>query len=283
MVDLIYRFDPKDDRGRRAPADAKEAWQRLEEGNRTFSSLDMSATGGLRIMSFEPEDIGIAGPGNDLRQKPFAAVLGCSDARVPTELIFDCACNELFVVRVAGNVLDQAELGSIDYAVEHLAPHLKLLVVLGHSQCGAVTAAVDAFLAPSQYLGLLSSHHVRSIVNGLFPAVRGAATALEEEFGKTVSRKKGYRAALIEISVVLNAALTASILKQEFCRPPSECKAVFGIYDIGSRHVHVPLTAAATKERATKLIEAPVGQEEFRKFAAKVVHSSFVKQLLSGK
>ena len=283
MVDIIYRHDPNGTNGRQAPEDAKEAWERLEEGNRTFSSLDTSSAGGLRIISFEPEDIGIAGPGNDLKQKPFAAVLGCSDARVPTELIFDCACNELFVVRVAGNVLDQAELGSIDYAMEHLAPHLKLLVVLGHSQCGAVTAAVDAFLAPSQYLGLLSSHHVRSIVNALFPAVRGAANALEMEFGKTVTKKKGYRAALIEISVILNAALTASILKQEFCRPPSECKTVFGIYDLSSRHVHVPLSAAATKERATKLIEAPVSQEEFRKFASKVVHSTFVKQLLSGK
>ena len=183
MVNII-RMDPQDTRGRQAPDDAKEAWDRLEEGNRTFSSINTNTMGGLRIISFNPEDIGIASSGNVLRQQPFAAVLGCSDARVPTEMIFDCACNELFVVRVAGNVLDQAELGSIDYAVENLSPHIKLLaVVLGHSQCGAVTAAVDAFLMPSQYLGLLSSHHVRSIVNGLFPAVRGAASALEAKFG----------------------------------------------------------------------------------------------------
>ena len=76
-------------------------------------------------------------------QTPFALVLGCSDARAPIERIFDQSLNDLFVIRVAGNVLGVECLGSIDYAVNQLGASLKLLVVLGHSTCGAVTAAVE--------------------------------------------------------------------------------------------------------------------------------------------
>ena len=76
------------------------------------------------------------------------AVLGCSDARVPIELIFKEGPNDLFVVRVAGNGLGSEVLGSLKYAVEHLGGSLRIIVVLGHSGCGAVSEAVDAFLEP---------------------------------------------------------------------------------------------------------------------------------------
>ena len=75
-------------------------------------------------------------------------MLGCSDARVPIELIFNEGPNDLFVVRVAGNGLGGEVFGSLSYAVEHLGGSLKLVVVLGHSGCGAVSAAVDAVLNP---------------------------------------------------------------------------------------------------------------------------------------
>jgi len=84
-------------------------------------------------------------------QVPFALTLGCSDARAPIERIFDQPSNALFVVRVAGNVLGTECLGSIDYAVQQLKASLRLLVVLGHTGCGAVTAAVDSYLSPSDY------------------------------------------------------------------------------------------------------------------------------------
>src|SRR5262249_28648319 len=215
------------------------------------------------------------------KQRPFAVVLGCSDARVPIELIFDRACNELFVVRVAGNVLGQEQLGSIDYAVDNLGKDLKLLVSLGHSKCGAVTAAVDAFLRPAEYLGLLSSHHVRAIVNSIFPAVRGAATAMGMHWGEDVAKKPGYRAALIESAVVLNAALTASILREEFARPPKAMGVVFGVYDLASRRVHVPLTASDEGDAGVALVEAPASQDEFRQLAAKVVGSASINGLLA--
>jgi len=75
-------------------------------------------------------------------QKPFAAILSCSDSRVPPEVIFDQGLGDLFVIRVAGNVLDTTTIASAEYAAEHL--DVPILVVLGHSKCGAVTAAVNS-------------------------------------------------------------------------------------------------------------------------------------------
>ena len=73
-------------------------------------------------------------------QKPFAVVVGCSDSRVPPELVFDVSLGDIFVIRTAGEVVDEVGLGSIEYAVEHLGT--RLVVILGHQHCGAVTAAV---------------------------------------------------------------------------------------------------------------------------------------------
>ena len=100
MFDLIYRYDPAHPAERRAPPDADEACRRLEEGNRLFASTAITVMDGFRIVPVDLEDIGVSVSGGVLQHNPFAAVLGCSDARAPTELIFDRACNELFVVRV---------------------------------------------------------------------------------------------------------------------------------------------------------------------------------------
>src|SRR5271170_4619008 len=132
MFDIIYRFDPAQPVVRQLPADANEACRRLAEGNLEFASVlgnsPETVPAGSRVVLFDLEDIGIGTAGGAPRQQPFAVVLGCSDARVPTELVFNRACNELFVVRVAGNLLGQEVLGSIDYAVQHFATSLKLLV-----------------------------------------------------------------------------------------------------------------------------------------------------------
>ena len=74
-------------------------------------------------------------------QQPFAAIVGCSDSRIPPEVIFDLGLGDVFVIRTAGNVLDDVGLGSLEYAVEHL--HVPLILVLGHENCGAVTAALQ--------------------------------------------------------------------------------------------------------------------------------------------
>jgi carbonic anhydrase len=94
-------------------------------------------------------------------QKPFAVIVGCSDSRIPPELIFDQGLGDLFVVRLAGNIVDALALGSIEYAVEHL--DAKLVVVLGHGKCGAVTAATQSPDAPG---------HVGAIVKAIQPAVK---------------------------------------------------------------------------------------------------------------
>jgi len=280
VFELIYRYDPSRPTERQAPANAVEACRRLEEGNNAFATLATGPADGARIVYFDLEDIGIATEGSVPKQRPFAVVLGCSDARVPIELIFDRACNEIFVVRVAGNVLGQEELGSIDYAVENLGQSLKLIVVLGHSRCGAVTAAVDAFLRPSEYLGLLASHHVRAIVNSLFPPVRGAATALAAQWGEDVVHRPGYRAALIELAVAVNAGLKAMILLHQFGDPAKDLRIVFGVYDLGSRRVNVPLASSAQGGSPTCLMDAPMNRERFDQFAADVARSPLISRLL---
>ncbi|HEV8268896.1 MAG TPA: carbonic anhydrase [Thermoanaerobaculia bacterium] len=93
-------------------------------------------------------------------QQPFAVVVSCSDSRVPPEIVFDQGLGDLFVVRVAGNVVDDTALGSIEYAVEHLGS--RLVVVLGHERCGAVKAALD---------GGEAHGHVGSLVHAIAPAV----------------------------------------------------------------------------------------------------------------
>jgi carbonic anhydrase len=281
MYDVIYRFDPAAP-SRQPPADAAEAWRRLEEGNAAFARLPTDAATGSRIVYVAPEDLGVCPAGGTPPQRPFAVVLGCSDARVPIELIFDRACNELFVVRVAGNTLGLEQLGSVDYAVENLGRHLKLLVVLGHSQCGAVSAAVEAYLKPEDYLGLVSSHPVRAIVNSLFMPVRGAAAALAAVWGNDVAGRPGYRAALVETAVALNAALKATILRERFHDASANRRILFGVYDLRTRHVSLPGLSSDGGEAESRLVEAPPGRAEFRQIGLQVAGSPLVRRLLEG-
>jgi carbonic anhydrase len=97
-------------------------------------------------------------------QHPYAIILGCADSRVPPELIFDEGLGDLFVIRDAGNVVDDEVLGSIEYAVEHLGAHL--VVVLGHEQCGAVSATVAVAAGRADAPG-----HIKTIVDSIRPSV----------------------------------------------------------------------------------------------------------------
>jgi len=279
MIDIVYRFDPHASAARAAPATPAEACERLCAGNREFAGLiDLpeGATASTRVIPFDLADVGIADTaGVPPRQQPFAVVLGCSDARVPTELIFNEACNALFVVRVAGNVLGSECRGSIDYAVQQLGEGLKLLVVLGHSGCGAVTAAVDAFLKPDRYLSVASSHPLRAIVDRLFVAVRGAALSLEAARGADVGRLPGYRAALVETAVALNAALTAKTLQQEFRDVlAGRMQVVYAVYHLVTREVSLPLAEGAG------LFAPPGDEEEFRRLGLCLAGSPEVTHIL---
>jgi carbonic anhydrase len=124
--------------GHSFPQSAAEALARLQEGNQRFAE-------GKTRHAHESADWRKHLVGD---QKPFATILGCSDSRVPIELVFDQGFGDLFIVRVAGNVIAADVVGSLAYAVAHLAT--PLIVVMGHQGCGAVTAAVRALEAPTQ-------------------------------------------------------------------------------------------------------------------------------------
>jgi len=120
------------------PADP---WARLTTGNKRF------AAGRPRHPHQSPDYRESLATG----QQPVACVLGCADSRVPAELLFDQGLGDLFSVRAVGEVLDDAVVGSIEYAVEHL--HVPLVVILGHSECGAVKAAIDLVRGQSHVTG----------------------------------------------------------------------------------------------------------------------------------
>ena len=111
---------------------AREALDRLREGNRRFVSDAMSREGiGLHARRVELAS----------GQEPFAVILGCSDSRVPVEIVFDQGLGDLFVIRVAGNIVAPSLIGSVEFAAQRFGT--RLVVVLGHSRCGAVLAALE--------------------------------------------------------------------------------------------------------------------------------------------
>ncbi len=129
---------------------ADQAMSRLMEGNKRYAAGNQ-----LRPRQTPARRIEVAEA-----QKPIAAILGCADSRVPPEVIFDQGLGDLFVVRNAGNIVDDTVLGSLEYAVEHL--HVPLVMVLGHKDCGAVTEAIKG----GEAIG-----HVANLLKAIQPAV----------------------------------------------------------------------------------------------------------------
>jgi len=123
---------------------AEEALARLREGNARFVS------GQARFPTVQKEVLAELAKG----QRPYATILGCSDSRVPPELVFDAAFGELFIIRVAGNVLGPSIAGTLQYAGTHL--HTPLFVVLGHEGCGAVEAAIAAKFRGARHRGRIA-------------------------------------------------------------------------------------------------------------------------------
>ncbi|MDP1586755.1 MAG: carbonic anhydrase [Prosthecobacter sp.] len=138
---------------------ATQALSKLKQGNQRFANHMQKHPdqGGKRVHQLAQG------------QHPIATVLACADSRVPPEIVFDQGLGDLFVVREAGHVADDATLGSIEYAVEHLKT--PLIVVLGHESCGAVTAAVDVMDSHQSAGG-----HIQRLVEDIRPAVQEAGT-----------------------------------------------------------------------------------------------------------
>ena len=267
-MDLIYRFDPFRELSVDRPADAAAAIRKLLAGNRRLvefiESMQQASAGGQpdppRIIV--PVDLLSLGlpflPGAAIDQAPFALVLGCSDARVPIESVFDQSFNDLFVVRIAGNVLGTECLGSVDFAVRAL-DELKAVVVLAHTGCGAVTAAVDTYLSPNDYADIAFTHALRSLVDRVLVSVRGAAHALERLRGHEIHRHEGFRQALVEASVYLNAAITAFDLERAIGGAGGRGLEVFyGACDIATMVVRAepnPLGGEPSLGRAPKSVD----------------------------
>jgi len=284
MFELINRFDSAKPTSHQVPQTSEEACRLLVQGNRDFVEMTDTIHAGTktRVIPFDRRALGW-GVGNGCApvQAPFAAVLGCADARVPTEMVFSQGCNELFVVRVAGNVLGQECLGSLRYAVSHFRSTLKLVVVLGHAQCGAVTEAVKLYLEPRRYLDIATDHSLRSLVDQIQVAVRVAAVGLETVYGFEVIRRPKYRAALLEAAVVLNAAWSAYCLRQEFRTQSPDLGVVFGTYDLVSRHVRLPLSPPGELAEEEKgLFATPEDAEGFRDLASRICIGNHVRSLL---
>jgi carbonic anhydrase len=284
IVEITYRYGTPGASMRPRPSDAESARLRLNEGNRTFAALlrDLAEDGGTvrRTVEIDARDLGIHPSNRGIPgQLPFAAVLGCSDARVPIELIFNEGPNDLFVVRVAGNGLGNDVLGSLRYAVEHLCGSLRLVAVLGHSGCGALTAAVDTFIEPSGYLSLATDHALRSILDRQLIVVQTSARKLANTFGHDVAKHARYREALTETAIVTNAALTAYSVQQELRGlDPHELRVAYGVYLLGSHEIWAP-TGSSTK--ASGLAEPPTGRASFTELGEKIVRSDRIASLLT--
>src|SRR5437762_4869621 len=170
-----------------------EAMSRLKEGNgrytsgnqqhphesseeRTYVATNSYENAGMVFLGITSAEAAKRRAELTKSQHPFAVIVSCSDSRVPPEIVFDQGLGDLFVLRVAGNVLDDHSLGSIEYAVDHLA--VRLIVVLGHQRCGAVKAAKETIAAKTK-----APAHIQSLVTAIQPAVEAT---LKDDLEATV-------------------------------------------------------------------------------------------------
>lgn len=190
------------------------ALERLREGNARFVA---GLHGRSELAGEARRNELVAG------QEPFAIILGCSDSRVPAEIVFDQGLGDLFVIRVAGNIVAPSLLGSVEFAADRFGT--RLVVVLGHSMCGAVTATVDELVRPSE----TRSPNLRSIVDRIRPAVQ---PLLETNGGKDRDEliRRGVRANILaSVSQVRHGSRILETLIEE-----DGLLVVGAEYDLGS-------------------------------------------------
>jgi carbonic anhydrase len=201
LLVLLVSLAPAADPAKSVGAD--EALARLKAGNRRFVTAPMSAPRPIAARRAETAKI----------QHPFAVVVGCADSRTSPELLFDQNLGDLFVTRTAGNLVEDYALGSIEYAVGHLGA--RLVVVLGHERCGAVSTALETASAPG---------HVNALVRDIQPAVQAA---------------KGKPGDVLANTVVQNAALVAEKIRREakFGEHAAAVRVVSAYYDLDTGEI----------------------------------------------
>jgi carbonic anhydrase len=146
------------------------------------------------------------------RQEPFAAVLACADSRVPVEMIFDQTIGEVFVTRVAGNLVTPEIIASLEYAVAVLG--VEVILVLGHTNCGAVKAALTAGAVPGQ-------------ISALYPPLRRAAEEAGGDFAKAIAINSRVQADLLRTS--------STVIREAIAK--AKATVISGVYDLGSGQV----------------------------------------------
>ena len=151
-------------------------------------------------------------------QKPFAVVIGCSDSRVPPEILFDSGLGDLFVIRVAGNIVDKIVMGSIEYAVEHVG--VRLVVVLGHSHCGAVTATVEGGEPPGS-------------IGALTEIIQPAVAAVDVHDDAVVDK-----AAVINVQLMVGQLHDSDPILKKYVNEDN-LKIVGAFYDLKSGRVEI--------------------------------------------
>jgi carbonic anhydrase len=181
------------------------ALQQLIDGNRRFAEG--------RMTSFD-EDLIVLKAKTAEKQEPFAALLSCADSRVPVELIFDQSIGHLFVARVAGNIATSAMIASLEYGVAVLGT--KAIIVLGHANCGAVKASIEAKAVPGQ-------------ISALYPYIRPAVDQAGPDLEAAIKANAKIQAALLRQS----SPVLAEHIKQ------NQLKIVAGYYDLASGIVSV--------------------------------------------
>jgi carbonic anhydrase len=144
---------------------ARKALELLRAGNRRFVA-ERQRDG--RVGATRREEV-------TERQEPFAIVLGCSDSRVPAEIVFDQGLGDLFVIRVAGNIVAPSQIGSVEFAAEQF--HTRLVVVLGHTGCGAINATIEQLKRPVE----MQSRNLRAIVDRVRPSVEPLLATLRDD------------------------------------------------------------------------------------------------------
>jgi carbonic anhydrase len=179
------------------------ALQQLLDGNRRFAEG--------RMTSFD-EDLTVLKAKTAEKQEPFAAVLSCADSRVPVELVFDQSIGHLFVTRVAGNIATSAIIASLEYGVAVLGT--KAIIVLGHANCGAVKASIEAKAVPGQ-------------ISALYPYIRPAVDQAGPDLDAAIKANAKIQAALLRQS----SPVLAEHIKQ------NQLKIVAGYYDLASSKV----------------------------------------------
>ncbi len=192
---------------------ADEALQRLMAGNERF------LRGDARAPSFRPERLADIAKG----QRPFATLIGCSDSRVSPEHIFDVGLGELFVIRVAGNVISPEVVGSMQYAVSHLKT--PLVIVLGHEGCGAVHAAVEV-----KYHGGHTLSRIQKLVDTIVPGLPEFDPAIPEE---------EFEARAVESNVRWTIHQVLESPEAKARQAEGRVKLVGAIYEIGTGRVRL--------------------------------------------